>query len=157
MWQHVTALHARVEQRLAVALQRRHGLGLSEYRALALLAAAPRNELRMQELADRVGLNQSSVTRLVSRLNTAGFTVRDLCADDKRGIYTVLTDEGRERHAEALATYEQTLTGALDEAARESPRLGAAVAALRGAGIADRGRDAGPRGLPGPGAPGAPS
>lgn len=131
MWQHIATVHAHVEERLATAVQRRHGLGLSEYRALGHLAATDKNELRMQELADKVGLNQSSVTRLVSRLQAAGFTYRDLCPDDRRGVYTVLTDEGRARHAEARPTYEQTLTAALDDTAQASPALGALIAAMR--------------------------
>jgi DNA-binding MarR family transcriptional regulator len=131
MWQAVVALHGQVEHRLATALQRQHGLGLSDYRALCHLAQAPRSELRMQELADRVGLNQSSVTRLVARLHTAGFTYRDLCPDDKRGIYTVITELGRKRYAEARATYERTLTEAVDEAAASAPAVAAAVTALR--------------------------
>ncbi|WP_280701321.1 MarR family transcriptional regulator [Kitasatospora sp. GP82] len=133
MWQHATTLHAHVEERLAGVLQRQHGLGLSEYRALANLAVAKDSELRMQELADKVGLNQSSVTRLVARLEKAGFTYRDLCPDDKRGVYTVLTDLGRSRHAEAAPTYEQTLSAALDEAQQASEALGSLVAAMRAA------------------------
>ncbi|MEV0616248.1 MarR family transcriptional regulator [Nonomuraea sp. NPDC050404] len=129
-WQHVLLLHTRVENRLATALQRRHGIGLSEFRALGHLAASPTSELRMQELADKVGLNQSSVTRLVARLGTAGFAVRDLCPDDKRGVYTVLTEAGRTRHAEASRTYEETLEAALEEARRADPQLAAALTAL---------------------------
>ncbi|MGV9776623.1 MarR family winged helix-turn-helix transcriptional regulator [Streptosporangium sp. NPDC003464] len=133
MWNRVLALHVRVENRLAAVLQRRHGIGLSEYRALGHLAAAPDHELRMQELADRIGLNQSSVTRLVARLHEAEFTYRDLCPNDRRGVYTVLTDAGRTRHAEAAATYEETLREALEEAARADPDLAAVVTALRAA------------------------
>ncbi|QYC41993.1 MarR family protein [Nonomuraea coxensis DSM 45129] len=129
-WQRVLLLHARVESRLATALQRRHGIGLSEFRALGHLAASPTSELRMQELADKVGLNQSSVTRLVARLNAAGFAYRDLCPDDRRGVYTVLTETGRARHAEAGRTYEETLQAALEEAAQADPRLAAALSAL---------------------------
>lgn len=129
-WDRLLLLHARVESRLATALQRRHGLGLSEYRALGHLAASPAGELRMQELADKIGLNQSSVTRLVARLNTAEFAYRDLCPDDKRGVYTVVTDAGRARYAEAKLTYEETLSAALEEAAQEDPQLAAALAAL---------------------------
>ncbi|MFD0472555.1 hypothetical protein ACFQ0B_32860 [Nonomuraea thailandensis] len=40
-WQHVLLLHSLVEGRLATALQRRHGIGLSEFRALGHLAASP--------------------------------------------------------------------------------------------------------------------
>ncbi|MET9397409.1 MarR family transcriptional regulator [Kitasatospora sp. NPDC002965] len=131
MWGRLTALHAQVEGRLATVLQRRHGLGLSEYRALGLLAEAPKSELRMQDLATGLGLNQSSVTRLVARLNAADFTYRDLCPDDRRGVYTVLTEAGRARHGEARTTYEESLTAALDEAATATPDLVPLLAAAR--------------------------
>jgi DNA-binding MarR family transcriptional regulator len=129
-WQRVLLLHARVEHRLAAALQRRHGIGLSEFRALGHLAASSTDELRMQELADKVGLNQSSVTRLVARLNAADFAYRDLCPDDKRGVYTVITETGRARYIEASRTYEETLRAALDEAGQADPQLAAALAVL---------------------------
>ncbi|WP_067699915.1 MarR family winged helix-turn-helix transcriptional regulator [Nocardia jejuensis] len=134
MWNRMLTLHAHVETRLATALQRRHGLGLSEYRALVFLDEAPDNELRMQDLAAKVGLNQSSVTRLVSRLNVADLTYRDLCPDDKRGVYTVLTPAGRTRYQQARATYDTTLTEALAEAEADDPALTAILAAGRLAG-----------------------
>ncbi|MEU7899410.1 MarR family transcriptional regulator [Nonomuraea sp. NPDC049152] len=130
MWVGVVRLHARVEHELATALQR-HGLGLSEYRALCHLSTATDGELRMQELADLLGLNQSSVTRLVGRLEAAGLTRRDLCANDRRGVYTVITEAGRERKKGAGDTYEETLTAALDRAAADG--LGSTVAGLRAA------------------------
>ncbi|MBC3984954.1 MarR family transcriptional regulator [Streptomyces sp. AC563] len=130
LWGGVIALHARVEQRLSVALQRQHGLGLSEYRALGHLALATASGLRMQDLAAKVGLNQSSTTRLAGRLIAAGFAFRDLCPDDKRGVYTVITDAGRARHAEARGTYEETLAAALADAASD-PELGLLVRTLR--------------------------
>ncbi|WP_090939787.1 MarR family winged helix-turn-helix transcriptional regulator [Nonomuraea jiangxiensis] len=133
MWNRVMLLHARVESRLATALQRRHGIGLSEYRALGHLAASRDGELRMQELADLIGLNQSSVTRLVARLNAADFAYRDLCPDDKRGVYGVITEAGRAKHGEASRTYEETLEAALREAGQADPRLAVAVAMLGGA------------------------
>ncbi|MFD0472556.1 MarR family transcriptional regulator [Nonomuraea thailandensis] len=84
----------------------------------------------MQELADKVGLNQSSVTRLVARLNAAGFAYRDLCPDDKRGVYTVITETGRARYAEAGRTYEETLEAALKEAGQADPHLATALTTL---------------------------
>lgn len=131
LWGQLLTLHAHVENRLAQALQRGHGLGLSEFRALGFLAEAPEGELRMQELAGRLGLNQSSVTRLVGRLDSAGLARRDLCPDDKRGVYTVLNDEGRARYRSAQATYEKVLTEALDEAAGRHPALRPLLTALR--------------------------
>lgn len=70
MWEAVLGLHAFVERQLAHTLQRRYGVGLSEYRALEALTQAENGECRMQELADHIGLGQSSVTRLVGRLDS---------------------------------------------------------------------------------------
>ncbi|MYV97863.1 MarR family transcriptional regulator [Streptomyces sp. SID3343] len=129
LWDEVVVLHARVEHELGKALQRRHGIGLSEYRALSRLAVAPDGELRMQELADSIGLNQSSVSRLAVRLEADGLTRRDLCPKDRRGVYSVITDDGRTRLTEATATYEDALDAALAAAASD-PQLTALATAL---------------------------
>jgi DNA-binding MarR family transcriptional regulator len=132
LWDRFVMLHARIEHELTKALSRRHGLGLSEFRALSRLSASYADEcsVRMQELADSLGLNQSSVSRLVARLEDAGLSERDICELDRRGIYTMITDRGRERYAEAEPTYRETLKSALDKAAAD-PKLTLAVAALR--------------------------
>ncbi|MGW0737995.1 MarR family winged helix-turn-helix transcriptional regulator [Streptomyces sp. NPDC002851] len=132
IWNRVLALHAQVERELAQALQRRHGIGLSEFRSLEHLDRSSTSELRMQDLADKVGLGQSSVTRLVGRLESAGFAYKDLCPSDKRGVYAVITDEGRQRFQAARATYAEVLSSALN-AFSTDPDLGPAVQALRGA------------------------
>ncbi|MET9961904.1 MarR family transcriptional regulator [Streptomyces sp. NPDC006326] len=132
MWSRVLTLHTQVERALAQALQRRHGIGLSEYRALEDLSQAGDGELRMQELADRIGLGQSSVTRLVGRLDAAGFAYKDLCPADKRGVYAVITEEGRERYNAARTTYAEVLSSALNTMGAD-PRLAGTVQALRSA------------------------
>ena len=106
---------ASVETDLGKVLQAGHGLGLSEYRALEVLARSPDSELRMQELAAHLRLNQSSISRMVERLERGGLTVRDLCPDDKRGVYTVLTDKGRARLESAQPDYDTALDAALKE------------------------------------------
>lgn len=108
----VQAVHG-IESSIEKSLSMRHGISLTEYRALQHLAAARNQELRMQDLAGRLQLNQSSVTRLVERLERLGFTMRDVCPDDKRGVYTVLTEAGRRRLAEAEPDYEEQLASAL--------------------------------------------
>lgn len=132
LWGKVLVLHAHVERQLTQALQRKHGMGLSEFRALECLVQAQDGELRMQDLADKVGLGQSSVTRLVGRLFSAGFAFRDLCPDDKRGVYAVITDEGRRRYADARGSYSEVLSSALNRAGA-TPELARTVQALRSA------------------------
>ncbi|OVZ79901.1 MarR family winged helix-turn-helix transcriptional regulator [Yersinia kristensenii] len=114
-WLKLIQAIANVEAELGKVLQAQHGLGLSEYRALEILAHSPDSELRMQELAAHLRLNQSSVSRMVERLERGGFTVRDLCPDDKRGVYTVLTDKGQAHLERAQLDYEAALDAALKE------------------------------------------
>lgn len=114
-WLALVHLVANVEAELSKMLQDRHGLGLSDYRALEILSNSPDSELRMQDLAARLRLNQSSISRMVERLERGGLSVRDLCPDDKRGVYTVLTDEGRKRLEKAQPDYEAVLEAALKD------------------------------------------
>jgi DNA-binding MarR family transcriptional regulator len=129
-WDRVLALHGRVEQELTKALHRRHGLGLSEYRALRMLSGSPGHGLRIQDLAEAIGLNQSSVSRLAARLEEAGLTYRDLCEDDRRGVYSVITDDGIQRLRTAEPVYRETLVATLD-AAEADPRFASVVHLLR--------------------------
>lgn len=112
-WLRLTRIVSSVEADLGKALQARHGLGLSEYRALEVLARSPDSELRMQELAAHLALNQSSVSRMVERLERDGLAARDLCPDDKRGVYAVLTPDGRARLDSARSDYRKALAAAL--------------------------------------------
>lgn len=114
-WLKLIQVVTNVEADLGRMLQAQYGLGLSEYRALEMLARSPNSELRMQELASHLLLNQSSVSRMVERLERSGFTVRDLCPDDKRGVYTVLTTQGRAHLEEAQPAYQKALEVALKE------------------------------------------
>lgn len=112
-WLTLIQVVANVEADLGSILQARYGLGLSEYRALEVLVRSPNSELRMQELAAHLRLNQSSVSRLVERLERDGLTSRDLCPADKRGVYTVLTKEGRARLERAQPDFDDALDAAL--------------------------------------------
>lgn len=112
-WLKLIQVVANVEADLGKVLQAQHRLGLSEYRALEILARSEDSELRMQELAAHLCLNQSSVSRMVERLERAGLTIRDLCPDDKRGVYTVLTEKGRAILEGAQPVYVQALDAAL--------------------------------------------
>ena len=129
-WNELVILHAIVEQELVTVL-RRHALAPSEYRALALLARSPKVELRILDLADALRLNQSSVSRLVGRLEAAGLVHRQTCGDDRRGVFTVLTPAGTRVLTELTPVYVQTLTAAITRAAASSPAVAAIVSSMR--------------------------
>jgi DNA-binding MarR family transcriptional regulator len=95
------ATHASLIARLDAELERDHGLPLTSYEVLMYLADAEGQRLRMGELADRLLLSRSGITRLVDRLERQGLVERERCADDGRGFFARLTDAGRRKLAAA--------------------------------------------------------
>jgi DNA-binding MarR family transcriptional regulator len=93
VWRSFLRAHASVTTRLEAELADT-GLPLAWYDVLLQLVEAPRRRLRMADLADRVLLSRSGLTRLVDRLQKEGYVTRERSADDARGTYTVLTRAG---------------------------------------------------------------
>jgi DNA-binding MarR family transcriptional regulator len=96
-WRGFLRAHAHVVRRLESELVAAGELPLASYDVLVQLTEAPLRRLRMTELADRVLLSRSGLTRLVDRLEREGLVRREPCLDDARGLYAVATDEGVER------------------------------------------------------------
>lgn len=115
-WRELESAHARVREALERALEREHQLALSEYEVLRSLAEVdtPKGR-RIQELAEEVHLSQSALSRLVSRLEEAGYVTRATCAYDRRGIFACVTDAGRRAQKEADPTHRAVLTETLGE------------------------------------------
>lgn len=109
-WQSMRILQGAVDDAANRALTAEHGLSLSEYNALAALHFSDDDgHLRQQILADAIPLNQSSLSRLVGRLEKLGLTERYVCPNDRRGVYTQITDAGRAKVEEARPTYLRVL------------------------------------------------
>ncbi|RRD07343.1 MarR family transcriptional regulator [Arachnia propionica] len=130
-WALVTATVGAVELGLGRWLASNHSLVLSDYRALTVLTRSPDRELRISELANRLGLKQSSATRLVERLEDKGLVFRDACPEDGRGVYAVVTPQGIALTEELRTGYDEKLTELLTEHASSAP--GATREAIRGA------------------------
>ncbi|WP_158891038.1 MarR family winged helix-turn-helix transcriptional regulator [Amycolatopsis anabasis] len=128
-WRTVAALHARIEDALERALQREHELSVSEYSVLDVLSRQDGWHMRMNQLSRAVVLSQSATTRLVTRLEKRGLLQRYLCPDDRRGIYTEVTEAGHALLDTARPTHDRTLGDALAEA-EQVPELAPLVAAL---------------------------
>jgi DNA-binding MarR family transcriptional regulator len=117
-WQELRVLQGQVDEAVNRALTAEHGLSLSEYTALAALAFSDDDgHLRQQILADAIPLNQSSLSRLVGRLEKLGLTERYVCPNDRRGVYTQITAAGRDKVKEARPTYLRVLREMLAAAA----------------------------------------
>ncbi|MEG3628318.1 MarR family winged helix-turn-helix transcriptional regulator [Streptomyces poriticola] len=103
-WREILSLHARTMCEIDRELHP-HGLGASDFEVLDVLASATpeeRGHCRVQNLAGRVHLSQSALSRLIARLERDGLLQRSVCAEDRRGVYVALTDRGRTLHTEVL-------------------------------------------------------
>lgn len=96
-WRAFLTAHARVVEQLAAELEEQEGLPLAWYDVLVHLHEADDHRLRMQELAARVLLSKSGLTRLVDRMEADGLVQRIPCPDDRRGTFAALTRAGSER------------------------------------------------------------
>ena len=104
-WRSFLQAHARVTRRLDEELRAEHDLSVAEYDALLNIAQAPGRRIRMRQLADRVVLSKSGVTRLIDRLVDDGLVERSACVSDARGAEAVLTEAGLARLRAASRTH----------------------------------------------------
>ena len=105
VWRTFLRAHAQLVRRLEADLVAEHDLPLASYDVLVQLVEAPGRRLRMTELADRVLISRSGLTRLVDRLAREGLVRREACDTDARGLFTVLTEAGYERLRSASRTH----------------------------------------------------
>jgi DNA-binding MarR family transcriptional regulator len=94
----------------------------------------------MQELSESVLLSKSGLSRLVDRMEEAGLVRRERCEDDRRGWFTVLTEQGRSALRRAAPIH---LRGIQEHFARhlddeEARVLATALARVSAAARADR-------------------
>ncbi len=82
-----------------------HGLGFTDLMLLRALADPDGGSLRRIDLARRLGLSASAVTRALLPLEKVGLVAREPDPRDARASRAVLTEVGRERLAEATETF----------------------------------------------------
>lgn len=104
-WRLFLRAHSQVTRRLEAELVAEQDLPLASYEVLLHLGEAPERRLKMTELADRVLLSRSGLTRLVDRLAADGLVVRAHCESDARVTYAVLTEAGLARLRRAAPTH----------------------------------------------------
>ncbi|MFD9004925.1 MarR family winged helix-turn-helix transcriptional regulator [Streptomyces sp. NPDC059582] len=115
-WRDILSVHARTMCEIDRVLHP-HGLGASDFEVLDLLATEAREEgehCRVQNIAGRIHLSQSALSRLIGRLEKDGLVERSVCVEDRRGVWVALTRKGRDLHGEVLPLQRAALTRMLD-------------------------------------------
>jgi DNA-binding MarR family transcriptional regulator len=104
-WVSFLRSHAAITRELSAQLQREHGLTISDYEVLLHLSQADDGMLRRVDLAERVLLTASGITRLLEGLERGGYVEKASCSSDARVSYAKITDAGRQKLSEAAVTH----------------------------------------------------
>jgi DNA-binding MarR family transcriptional regulator len=96
-WTDFVVSYNRLMAVLEREMQDETGIILSQYDVLLRLAEAPGGRLKMSELAQAIVYSTGGLTRLFERMRQAGLVRREPSEHDRRVIYAVLTDYGRQR------------------------------------------------------------
>lgn len=89
--------------------------GIAWYDVLQSLEEVPEGRLRMSELAERVMLSRSNLTRLVDRLEDAGYLKREMCRTDRRGFFAIATESGLALRQRMEPLYRQSVRRHFDQ------------------------------------------
>ncbi len=106
-WHGFLRTHAALVRELDMEMQEEHGLSLTQYEVLLLLARSDDGSVRMSDLADGALLSLSGLSRLVDRLVAMGLVERAQCPSDRRSSLACLTTAGRKRFREARPTHHE--------------------------------------------------
>lgn len=101
------------------------GLTSAQWKVLAALEAD--GALRVADLVSVLRLDQAGTSRLVSRLERAGFVARSPSQEDRREVRVLLTEEGRRAAArcrEVLVPVMRELTEGLEDEQLQALALG---------------------------------
>jgi DNA-binding MarR family transcriptional regulator len=114
-WVCLLRAHASTTRAMNAELLAEHGLTINDFEALLHLSRAEEGRMRRVDLAEGLLLTASGVTRLLDGLEAAGYVERAACASDRRVVYAVITDEGREKLHAASQSHVVGVTSLLQE------------------------------------------
>ena len=116
--------NARLARGLGVELEATCDLPLAWFEVLLQLRKSPEGRLKMNQIADAIVHSTGGTTRLIDRLEEAGFVERTTCPSDRRAIHVAITEGGNAKLDEALAVHldylEDRLARRLSESERQS-------------------------------------
>ena len=95
-WRAFLRAHSTMLRRISRDLEEAGLPPLAWYDVLAALRDAPDRNLKQVELAERVLLSNSGLSRLIDRIESKGLVERKSCPSDRRSFHVALTDDGAE-------------------------------------------------------------
>ncbi|MEZ0470867.1 MarR family winged helix-turn-helix transcriptional regulator [Luteimonas salinilitoris] len=115
----LSVLSNHVSQTIATAYAERFGIGITEWRVIAVLGRYP--ELSANAVADRTAMDKVAVSRAVARLLRRGLLEREMHGSDRRRSVLQLSEAGYRVYDEVVPLalgYERNLLARLDDEER---------------------------------------
>jgi len=102
LWRTFFVMRRQLELTLDRRLQADSGISSADFEILAALSEESSAHLRAGRIADIIGWEKSRVSHQLGRMEQRGLIERVECGDDARGVWVVLTAEGRRAVATAI-------------------------------------------------------
>jgi DNA-binding MarR family transcriptional regulator len=115
--------NARLSKDLGAALEGACELPLAWFEVLMQLREAPEGRLKMNQMAEAIFHSSGGTTRLIDRLEGAGFVTREHCPSDRRAIFVAITEAGHTKLDEALGVHLTYLNDHLAARLSDTERL----------------------------------
>ncbi|PTE75104.1 MarR family transcriptional regulator [Staphylococcus gallinarum] len=98
-WLELDRLQNKIRKEVEAIIRARYQLSLKEFYVLYYISVSPEKKLRLQELQNLLDLSQSALSRIVSNMESekCGALEKCVCAVDRRGTYTQITEWGEEK------------------------------------------------------------
>ncbi len=100
-----------------------HGLGFNDFIILYVLYSSSESRMRRIDLAEKIGLTASGVTRLLNPLEKIGLVARETNERDARVSYVVITPNGKKIFEEAKLSAENSTKEILSSKKGKSLRM----------------------------------
>lgn len=95
-WRAFVRLNQKLTARLGSELQSQSKLSGPDFAILVALTDEPSGRLRFQELAKAIDFEQSRLSHQIARMIKRGLVAREECAEDGRGAFVTITEQGVE-------------------------------------------------------------
>lgn len=110
----LSAIHSKILKSIDSQLSI-HGTTFSEFFVIYQLATSPNKMLKRIDLADKVGMSASGVTRLLSPMEKLKIIQKEASPRDARVSFVKLTEAGEELFDNALKSLHHTAQGLFED------------------------------------------
>ena len=135
-WVRFLRAHTAITSQMDATLREKHAISLREYEVLLAIADSPEGRLRRVDLAAKVLLTQSGITRILEPLEKRGLVEKVPSPEDRRVSFAALTRAGDRLLTAAARTHGKDIHGLFSAryTKKELAALDALLERLPGAG-----------------------